>query len=144
MDGNTKAFVSFLVAILCNSALANENEECDCEILQLHFIEDPIKINYYNFTRQNQYLIGGKPTYFSLTKNIHNIIWWNKTENVWNGNSYKLNSVAAQLFPYPYPKTFCKSNDSNWLSLNVQGLRDDGYDINDHGHEKKNFYVYFS
>ena len=41
-----KIFASFVVAILCNSSLANENEECDCEILQLHFIEDHKKLMY--------------------------------------------------------------------------------------------------
>ena len=78
IDISTILISSYLLQCI----LANESQNCNCEILQIYNSENPSL--YHNFSKQAGE-INGKPFYFSIKSRM---IHWSNLENRWMGNIY--------------------------------------------------------
>ena len=126
MYGRYQIFIIVAIIYLSYSVLANESDNCDCDVLQ---VNDPLgPIGYQNFTKQNGTL-NGKSYYFSTKQNM---ISWN---NHWFYEVYDPNLVMfepQQLFfkkVFSFENTMCKNEDTfyNGRSIKSQCLKDNSY-----------------
>ena len=107
--------IIFVILFCCYCTSANENNGCDCDILQLNYSEDPD--SYDNFTIQSG-KIHGRPYYFSMQRDI---IWWNKQDNRWSISAHK--EIDGQPFFLPTYKitsnasSLCSENNEDWTFL---------------------------
>ena len=107
--------IIFVILFCCYWASANENNECDCNILQLYYSEDPD--SHDNFTIQSG-KIHGRPYYFSMQRDI---IWWNKQDKKWSISAYKEINGWPHLLPVTdiisNLSSLCFANNTDWTFL---------------------------
>ena len=107
--------IIFVIVFCCYCSSAKENINCDCDILQLNYTEDPDY--HYNFTIQST-KIHGRPYYFSMNRDI---IWWNEKNNKWTCSGYKefdKGPIFLPVFDIPSNlSSLCSANNSDWTLL---------------------------
>ena len=69
-------FTIFVLFCFYQNSYAQENEKCECDILQISTSGE-----ITNFTKQGE--INERPFYFSIKDDQEDIVWWNHTASIW-------------------------------------------------------------